>query len=90
MSCIEPTGISLVLIVVMSVCGLVIFLLVFVFISCACSRRDPGDGKGKYTATTHLRRWGTVVRTHTPNIHHPANREANNGHITDRYMDAEM
>lgn len=46
------------------------------------SRRDPGDGKGKYTATTHLRRWGTVVRTHTPNIHHPANREANNGHIT--------
>lgn len=36
LSCIEPTGISLVLIVVMSVCGLVIFLLVFVFISCAC------------------------------------------------------
>lgn len=33
-----------------------------------------------------MRKWGSIVRTHVPNIHHPAReREVNNGNVAGKY-----
>lgn len=51
--------------------------------------RSPKDGKGQYKSTnTPLRKWGTIVRTHVPNMYHPAReREINNGDVTGKSDD---